>query len=68
MKNSLLAFALMLLLAAGCGPRPVSARMSDEALLDTVERYTIRYFTDFADPEEEDAEAEKADRRASSHL
>lgn len=33
-----------------CGPNTGRAPLSDEALLDTVERYTVRYFTDFADP------------------
>ncbi|MBR1872077.1 MAG: beta-glucosidase [Bacteroidales bacterium] len=40
-----LAFAMV-----SCGTRSRSAHLSDDALLDTVERYTIRYFTDFADP------------------
>ena len=47
MKSKLLIAALVLL--ASCAPRPV-AQMSDEALLDTLERCTIKYFTDFADP------------------
>ena len=33
-----------------CGPKTGRAPLSDEALLDTVERYTVKYFTDFADP------------------
>ena len=40
---------LLALMLVSCGPRP-KAHLSDEALLDTVERYTIKYFTDFADP------------------
>ena len=51
MKNSITAAAVLLLalLLGSCGPRPAK-QMSDEALLDTVERCTIKYFTDFADP------------------
>ena len=37
-------------LLASCGPRPARQLLSDEALLDTVERCTIKYFTEFADP------------------
>lgn len=47
MKSKLLLSALVLLVS--CAPRPV-AQMSDEALLDTLERSTIKYFTEFADP------------------
>lgn len=39
---------LLALTLASCGPRP-KAQLTDEALLDTVEFYTIKYFTDFAD-------------------
>lgn len=42
-----LAAALAAILA-GCSHRP--ARLSDEALLDSLECLTIRYFTDFAEP------------------
>ena len=49
MKNSLIAAALLAALLCSCGPRP-QKQLSDDALLDTVERYTIKYFTDFADP------------------
>ena len=45
MKNSLIAAALLAALFCSCGPRP-QRQMSDEALLDTVERCTIKYFTD----------------------
>ena len=45
MKSKLLLTAAALCLL-GCGP----ARLSDEALLDVVEKATIGYFTDFADP------------------
>ncbi len=43
----LLAFAVLLV---SCGPRAPRQMLSDEALLDTVERCTIKYFTEFADP------------------
>ena len=49
MKIKLLLLPAAVLLLFSCGPRP-KAQLSDEALLDTVERYTIKYFTDFADP------------------
>lgn len=49
MKNKILLLAALLPLVLACGPRP-ARQMSDEALLDTVERCTIKYFTDFADP------------------
>ena len=50
MKSKLLIAALLLwALIPGCRPKH-APHMSDEALLDTVERYTIKYFTDFADP------------------
>ena len=49
MKNYLIIIG-MAFLAVTCGTRSRSAAMGDDALLDTVERYTLRYFTDFADP------------------
>ena len=52
MRNNVL-FALLaagVLLGACGGPRPGGRHLSDEALLDTVERCTIKYFTEFADP------------------
>ena len=39
-----------IVLLASCGPRGSARLMSDEALLDTVERRTVKYFTEFADP------------------
>ncbi len=48
MKIKLLLLPAAILLLASCGPRPAN-QLSEEALLDTVERYTIKYFTDFAD-------------------
>lgn len=42
--TALIASALML---SGCAGRTPT---SDDELLDTIEKYTIRYFTDFADP------------------
>lgn len=42
MKSKL--FPLLILLLAGCGQMP------DDVLLDCVERATIKYFTEFADP------------------
>lgn len=41
--------ALLSLFAVSCGGRP-RAELSDDALLDSLERLTIRYFTDYADP------------------
>ena len=50
MKSKILFVALLLcIFIPGCRPKH-TLHMSDEALLDTVERYTIKYFTDFADP------------------
>ena len=49
MRNFLIIIG-MAFLAVTCGTRSRSAAMGDDALLDTVERYTLRYFTDFADP------------------
>ena len=46
MKNSLLLLAALTLVMGACA----SPALSDEALLDTVEKATIGYFTDFADP------------------
>ena len=34
----------------GCGPSGSSDSLTDEALLDKVQQYTIRYFTEFAHP------------------
>ena len=50
MKCNWILAGLCIAALAACGPRPAAPRLSDEALLDTVERRTILYFTDFADP------------------
>ena len=42
--------AALLLLLPACAGRGTAPVISDEALLDTVECRTLRYFTDFADP------------------
>ena len=44
------AAALLLLFLTSCAGRSGAAALTDEALLDTVECRTLRYFTDFADP------------------
>ena len=49
MQNKILITLAAAALLISCGPRP-KQHMSDEALLDTVERCTIKYFTEFADP------------------
>ena len=51
MRNNVLLILAAVALLASCGPRRAPRQLlSDEALLDTVERCTIKYFTDFADP------------------
>ena len=47
---TMILLAAAVLLPAACGPRTPRHLLGDEALLDTVERCTIKYFTDFADP------------------
>jgi hypothetical protein len=44
------AAVLLLLFLTSCAGRSGAAALTDEALLDTVECRTLRYFTDFADP------------------
>ena len=50
MKRTLLALTLMALIGSGCTCGRKAQTLSDDALLDTVERYTSRYFTDFINP------------------
>lgn len=50
MKKTLLALTLMALIGSGCTCGRKAQTLSDDALLDTVERYTSRYFTDFINP------------------
>jgi hypothetical protein len=50
MKKQLFVLLLSVIVTAGCAPSGSSSRLTDEALLDTVERYTSRYFTEFINP------------------
>ena len=48
--HKVLTAGALLLAALSCNTPRHGARLSDEALLDTLERQTIKYFTEFADP------------------
>lgn len=50
MKKTLLALMIVALIGPGCSSGRKAQRLSDDALLDTIERTTSRYFTDFINP------------------
>ena len=50
MKKTLLALIIVALIGPGCSSGRKAQRLSDDALLDTIERTTSRYFTDFINP------------------
>ncbi len=50
MKKTLLALMIVALIVPGCTSGRKAETLSDDALLDTIERITSRYFTDFINP------------------
>ena len=50
MKKTLLTLMIVALIGPGCSSGRKAQRLSDDALLDTIERTTSRYFTDFINP------------------
>lgn len=50
MRNSVLGFFVITILLCSCSASTTSDTLSNESLLDTVEMYASRYFTDFINP------------------
>ena len=50
MKNTLVFLLFAAMIAPGCSSGRRAQQLSDDALLDTIELYTSRYFTDFINP------------------